>query len=541
MIFIRTAAGPNTGIGHVIRMSHLARALSERGASVMMVLTAPYRTIVPYIDDLAVAYLRPNVDETPLSESDDAACTLALLSEHAVDRVVVDSYALGIDWERHIIAAGYRVAAIDDLGVRHHDVDLLVDARWTGHLETPKRYENLVPAGCRRLLGPAYALLHPGYRKPATSHAAKVNILFSLGGGGNLNLLADVIDALLPQMPDDWTLTPVLGPLAFNPDRLLALARKDNRIEPLHTPPSLIDAYRQATLFVGAMGTSLYELAAMGTPALTFSLADNQNNDLADLEEIGHYLHLPQDEFLQSRHTAALILTLTEKIDRVRTLRRQAKVRIDGFGARRVAQALLDQPIDPASSIEPSTTTPALESLVGGLSIRSVKDQDINHYLQSRNLPKNRQNMTITQSIARVEHYRWWFTTRRESFVVEHNGRPLLYIWHQKEVFEDRPYLIGGWFVCDETVGFDIAAITLEWQLEQTAKTHPDATWVAVINKENNYVNLLNRYMGFVPIINDDQAFVAVQHFFGEADVETFNYVQYHPESNDFAMNAASP
>lgn len=533
MIAIRTAAGSDTGIGHLIRMSHLARALREQGASVMLVLTVPYLTIAPYVEDLEVAYLFPDAAETTLSESDDAARTLAILSDRAVKRVVIDSYTLGIDWERHLAAAGYRVAAIDDLAVRHHDVDLLVDARWTGSTLTPKRYKDLVPAGCRRLLGPAYALLHPGFRNPPTAPSAKVNILFSLGGGGDLNLLTDVIETLLPQIPDDWTLTPVLGPLAYHADRLFSLARKDKRIQPLHGPLTLMDAYAQASLFVGAMGTSLYELAAMGTPALTFSMADNQNNDLSDLEELGHYLHLTREEFLQSDRTATLIRTLIDQINRVRALRKQAKVHIDGFGAYRVAQALLEQPIDSSLTIKDVSVIPAIELLPGNLSIRPVADRDINHYLCSRNLRMNRQNMTITQPIPRVEHYRWWFTSRRESFLFEKEGRPLLYIWHQKEIFKDRTYLIGGWFVCDESVGFDTAAVALEWQLRHTSNTHPDSTWVAVINKENKYVNLLNRYMGFVPITREDPAFAAVQHFFVEAEAETFNYVQHHPERNE--------
>ena len=113
-----------------------------------------------------------------------------------------------------------------------------------------------------------------------------------------------------------------------------------------------------------------------------------------------------------------------------------------------------------------------------------------------------------------------------ESYLVTQDGKPQLYIWHQLVEHGGREYLIGGWFVCAEEVDFSIAMVGLKWQLEMTGEQYPGATWIAIIKKTNDYVNLLNRYMGFTPIDPNDDAFAATAKFFNDASPDEFNYVQ---------------
>jgi hypothetical protein len=133
--------------------------------------------------------------------------------------------------------------------------------------------------------------------------------------------------------------------------------------------------------------------------------------------------------------------------------------------------------------------------------------------------------MTITETISQVEHYTWWFNTRRESFVLEENGQALLYVWHQLYEIENKEYLIGGWFAANDSVNFVHAQLILDWQLNFTQAQWPNAHWLAVINKDNKFVNLLNQRAGFVPIEKDSAEYQAVQTLFSKASEEDFNYV----------------
>jgi UDP-2,4-diacetamido-2,4,6-trideoxy-beta-L-altropyranose hydrolase len=535
MIAIRTDAGADIGIGHVIRMGHFARELVERGKEVVLLLGCMHDPVRPYIDDLAVHCLyggkRP---PEARNETSDAEATLAFLADKPVELVVLDSYDLGVGWERTVAKGGCRIAVFDDLGNREHECDFLIDQKYEGP-RTPERYASLVPASCRRLLGPQYAILHPDYRSNRRSGGGMTpNILFSFGGGGDLSMMETLLCELLRVWPGDEpvVLTPVIGPLAYNAEGILALAEADERVKPMMAPASLYEAYMRASLFVGALGTSLYELAALKIPALTFSMASNQDNAIEALEDLGHYFHLERSEFEQADQTALLIMTLLEHPERLKRLRDAARIPVDALGAVRIADALLsDGGAGAGREAVPAADDEGI--LLGGdVRIRPVNDTDINRYLDARNLEKNRQNMTLQQAIPRLEHYRWWFSNRRDSFLVTCRGESKLYIWHQKVVFEGEVFLIGGWFVCDDESGFEVAAAALEWQLQYTAGHEPGIPWIAVIKKTNRYVNLLNRYMGFVEVTAGERAYRAIEHCFSEASPETFNYVKYVPKGS---------
>ena len=84
----------------------------------------------------------------------DAAETKTIIQEiGTVDRLVVDSYALDIVWEREMRPFVDEIFVIDDLANRNHDCDILLEQGFRFHHET--RYVGLVPSHCRLLLGPA--------------------------------------------------------------------------------------------------------------------------------------------------------------------------------------------------------------------------------------------------------------------------------------------------------------------------------------------------------------------------------------------------
>jgi hypothetical protein len=152
--------------------------------------------------------------------------------------------------------------------------------------------------------------------------------------------------------------------------------------------------------------------------------------------------------------------------------------------------------------------------------LRAVRDSDINHYLESRNLAANRRNMIGCQDIPQLQHYAWWFEARRDSFLLEKDGVPCLYIWHEMREHEGRRFLIGGWFVCEGEARFQDALLALNWQLEHCDAHYPGAPWIAVINRTNRFVKLLNEYIGFQDI--------APEHAYGKIIASVFPQASHH-------------
>lgn len=526
------------GLGHLMRMKWLAQALQQRGQQCHFLLEQTGLPDAFWQDFPAQLHWLPTelacADETV--DAHWCVAKLAMLSgpTDPLLWLVVDGYRFGTAWEAVIVAAGYPLAAIDDLN-RPHLAQVIVDAKWQG-AATAARYQTASHA--KRLLGPAYAMLAPEYYavsavEPKGNQAlvAPVQILFALGGGGNWQFLTEVLTLLCQRSEaQPLRLLAVPGPYASATEGLLALSALYPQLQVQSAPASLAPYYRQSQLFVGALGTSLYELAATNTPALTFSIAENQQNANGDLEDLGHHLHLDTLADVTADELAGLILTLVPHLRRLQALRQRAKVAVDGQGAARVAAYLLGQP-GPDSPVVLSARQQAREffSLTPSLELRAVDDSDLNAYLAARNRADNGWRMTVTAQIRRTEHYRWWFNQTRQSYALLQDGEVVLYVWHQLRSVDAQNYWIGGWFAAGEKVNFSHAQLILEWQLAHTAVLQPDAIWLAVIHKENRFVSLLNQRAGFVALTPETATWHATQSFFPQAEQADFHFVGKWP------------
>jgi len=524
MIAIRVNISPEIGIGHLVRTSHIAKEFQLQDEETLFVLNKKEESVEPFLKDFLVVELYN--EYCTIRESQDATLTLSFLKNYDIHTVIVDSYDLNETWEKIVAANGYKIVAIDDMQ-RKHCCDFIVDQKWTGIKETYNRYNDLTPPNCTRLLGPAYTLLNPQYKYVENPDTKKLTVLFSLGGGGDLSIFNDIIKNLLDDKKLDINIWVILGPLSYNHHKIIELKKKHSNLKIIQNEKNLCAYYKRTSLFIGALGTSFYETSFFKIPVLSFSIAPNQESDVTYLQDFGHFLHLPLEEFRQSSKAVQLIKTLLFNIKRLKHLRKNALINIDNKGIKRIVSAVKDN-----TTISKNLPTPAPVNdyihLTSDIKLRKVTDKDINHYLTSRNLLKNRLNMNVNTVIPRIEHYNWWFSKKRESYLVEKNQIKELYIWEEHVHYTSKNFLIGGWFVCNENASFDISLLALQWQLETTRQKYPDATWIAIIKKTNHYVLALNKYLGFVEVKaeEDEIEYNAIIHCFNNPSNEEFVYVK---------------
>jgi UDP-2,4-diacetamido-2,4,6-trideoxy-beta-L-altropyranose hydrolase len=534
------------GIGHVMRMKWLALELQNQGCRSIFILDHQSEAVLPFLAEIESDVFCLN--ETYQSDEEDALHTLKYLQDFPhIGTVILDSYTLGISWEKTLKKANKKVIVFDDLA-REHQCDMLFDAKWLG-TKTSLRYHGKLPEKCFTFLGPQFAILSPAYQctknKSTFVEGSRKKVLLSLGGGGDLNILAKLITKVYQQfsLQDNPEIFVVIGPKAENITQIEFLAKQNAHVTLLYQPKCLAKYYRQADLFVGALGTSLYELAATKTPAITFSIADNQQNNDNNLADLGHYFHLASfnaEDTQQVEHFSRLIVSMLEQLPRVRALRELPVIEVDGAGAANIADILLST----AYQHLPLAQTAVIEGkrecngenekfiLNDSSYLRKVNDKDVNHYRQSRNLPNNSKRMTIQTEIESLEHYMWWLNNERQSYVLYQNNQPLLYIWHQVFLVNEKQYLYGGWFTAQGEVPFNVAMLALKWQLEYTKKVFPQGHWLAVINKKNKFVNLLNKYMGFSAIPKAHDSFQITQNIFSQALPADFNFVELNFDEN---------
>ncbi|MBQ4861968.1 hypothetical protein J8L98_09730 [Pseudoalteromonas sp. MMG013] len=507
------------GIGHLMRMKWLLHEFTVRHYTLTLILDRSSVDISYLLSDLTCEqhYVVTN-------STHDLGLLKSLIESENPDFVFIDHYELGYEYECALQPLVGKVVVFDDLANSHY-CDFLFDAKWQGS-ETSHRYDNKVPDFTQVYQGPDFALLSPEYSKNAcieNIHNSKNRILLSLGGGGDLALFAGFINAIPQVLLKTLHISVVIGPQAKNREMLDAISQKLPEITLLESPISLAKHYAGCDLFIGALGTSLYELAALHVPNITFSIARNQHNELPHLEALGHFLHLDFIDLAQMKLFGENFDKILNALPRIGDLRRQGTLTVDGRGVHRVANILM--------GIKQDTTTRGLASYVhdyehlsSSISVRPIFDGDVNDYLAARNKPNNAKRMTVTEPIERLTHYLWWFNNKRHSYAVEQNGKVIAYIWHQLHHCNGIEYLYGGWFTTHEDVPFNIAMLILQWQLDFCGERYPQAHWLAVIHKENKFVNLLNRYMGFVETPQASSFHMATQSLFPHADAE-FNFV----------------
>ena len=349
---IRVDATDQIGTGHFARCLALADLLHAHGARVQFVT----RALPSHLHELAARRGHAlAILPSPLAPGDcdnlahsrwlgtsqrtDADLTRTALASGRVDWLIVDHYALDARWESALRPCAASLMVIDDLADRTHDCDALLDQNL--HEDMQARYSSRVPAHCRLLLGPKYALLREEFGKLRASRRERDGdvrrILILMGGidADNLTSLAIAAVARLPRVP---AVDVVVG--ARNParDAIAVLCRTHGYA--LHVQPSNISALMAAAdLAIGAGGVAAWERCCAGLPTLTLCSAQNQREQVSQLALHG-LAYVPDVRPGDAESLATHLRALLQNPALRASLSRNGLRAVDGRGTQRVARAL---------------------------------------------------------------------------------------------------------------------------------------------------------------------------------------------------------
>jgi len=205
------------------------------------------------------------------------------------------------------------------------------------------RYAGKVPADCRLLLGPEYALLQPIYaelhdRIPPREGPVR-HILISFGGSDRDNLTGRALAAFLSLNRPDIDVDVVISDSSPYASEIRTQVAGHANIHLHSNLPTLAPLMARADLAIGAAGTTSWERVCLGLPALVVTLAENQR-PIADglfrsglVRWLGH-----KDEVSEQGIRQVLVELIEEGIDKEWSLRCRATV--DGQGLTRIGDAL---------------------------------------------------------------------------------------------------------------------------------------------------------------------------------------------------------
>lgn len=355
LVAFRVDMSQKIGVGHFMRCMALADALLPRGAKVRFVcrdLPAVFeeallskghecvqlgirQSVAPVVEEKTSSGLA-HAQWLAVSQTQDADDTVHALADRLWDWLVVDHYALDARWERAVRSSCRSLMVIDDLADRVHVCDFLLDqtlGREGAH------YRSLVPANCRLLCGPNYALLRPefaamrAYSLQRRIHPVLRELLITMGGVDRDNATGKVLQALRSSpLPEDIRISVVMGMTAPWLDEVQKQAKDmpwPTRV--LVGVSGMAQLIANSDLVIGAGGATSWERCCLGVPTVMLVLADNQAKVAEALERAGAVFLVTQGEQMED-HFARLFASLLSDPEKMRSMSESAAVIADGKG-----------------------------------------------------------------------------------------------------------------------------------------------------------------------------------------------------------------
>lgn len=401
-VTVRVAASGQIGAGHAARTCSLGAALRVLGVRLTW---ACDRETIPYLMDrgvpsaeireLPAAATADRAGEAELpkaAQEGDAAATLAL---GRADWTVIDSYLLGVPWQRAMKAAGVRVLAFDDLLDRAIDCDIVVNAA-----AEPDEYAVLAP-GAMPLCGLRYALAS---HSPLAHRDAEHVLLIAFGAADPANLTTATIRAIA-ESGSIWTTDAVkvhvrLGAGAAHRAEVESTIASNPWATLLSATPG---SAGPARLAIGAAGVGLVERMQDGVPSVVLCAANNQRRIMMAAIDAGAALEArsPDD-------AVALAARLWHDSAALQAMAAAGRAAVDGGGAARIARTM---------------------NRMQGVSLRTVSMDDAATLHAWRNHPTVRAVSHSQAEIPWADHVRWLEETLgradRRILVAMRNGREL--------------------------------------------------------------------------------------------------------------------
>jgi hypothetical protein len=354
-------------------------------------------------------------------------------------------------------------------------------------------------------------ILYPLRTLPAASisQPKKKKALFYFGNEPNSNIIKTCVEVIqrLPLEIETYIYTP-------------KHVSNEGRIQYID---NIDDVLNNTSIIIGSASGIIYEAAALKIPMISISTNESQINLDTELLLIGSVFNLT---LLDLNNTVGVANLINKMISESEILQKS----LNSY----------------QNNLYLDSTQHIVENIVGGLNQISNKEKPvgkdtsqlsfktmdvsyINEILKWRNSNHVRQLMNVTLEITRLDHYNWWFDNRRSNYIVLLDGEAYLYLWHELIFEADRKFFIGGWMPMTSKPVYGLIAEVLSWQLFLTKSISSDATWLAIINKQNTFTIFVNERLGFKRVeVGEDLAKVISKIFKLSSSDDNFYFYRYN-------------
>ena len=344
MYIIRADGNTAIGMGHVMRCLSIADAMRDRNIEPVF-MTA---------DNDCVAMIEDRGFEACVLGTDhrDMESELPLIREFLRQRtkdvdassvILVDSYQVTSGYYEEIRTMA-KVACLEDMG-QSYPVDLLINYNIYG---SKLVYDNKITHAI--LLGTGYQPLRREFQQDMqyTVKGKITDVMITTGGSDPYFAARAFTDAFLTEKKlaeEKLRYHIISGPFNTHTAQLHELYDENPWVEIHEHVTCMKEIMKQCDVVLSATGSTIYEVSALGVPLIAFYFAENQRQGADMLSEITHVINCGNyaDDAEQTVGNAVKALLKCVKDKEYReTLYHEERSLVDGRGAARIAQALID-------------------------------------------------------------------------------------------------------------------------------------------------------------------------------------------------------
>jgi spore coat polysaccharide biosynthesis predicted glycosyltransferase SpsG/CMP-N-acetylneuraminic acid synthetase len=338
-VLFRVDGSTAIGMGHVYRSLAIAealRGLSRADIAFLMSADHPEGLVTVSRAGYAVRVVGDHKEETYLEHIRDYAPAILINDLQTLDR----SYLTALS---HLGATTVNlVDTLDDLATTEHYAQVIVSVMKQDR-ETPEGFYD----------GPEYAILREHFRGQPDKEIRKEPklVLLSFGGSDPQGLTLKAARAL-QDLDSTVKVVAVAGPAFSFRREFEALAAELRRGVPMihEAGGHIADLMLEADVMVGSGGMSVYEIAALGTPGIVLGQNAREDTRMREFERHGTVEYLGLGTEVEEPTLAQAVRALLGDVDRRRQMSARGRALVDGLGAKRAAEKVLERRARPRTA-----------------------------------------------------------------------------------------------------------------------------------------------------------------------------------------------
>lgn len=291
LIYFRTDGNSQIATGHLMRCLSIAQACHALSLPVcFLVSDEDSASLLKQFDPAGIFPVKILSSAVYNEMEQELPELLSLLSE-APSLLFVDSYFVTEPYLQ-AFAGVCPVAYLDDLQLFDYPVDLVINYDVISEDTLPSYQAAYAKAG-QALLGASYTPLRSQFQidLPPVRPSVK-DILVTTGGSDPFHFCLHLLSCFQERLSSllaepDFHLHILIGSLNEDKELLKELAAELSFLKLHENVSDMAALMASCDLVVSAAGTTLYELCAVGIPAISYSFADNQLPSSLAFDSVG--------------------------------------------------------------------------------------------------------------------------------------------------------------------------------------------------------------------------------------------------------------